>query len=819
MEKSEFLNKFSKLIENKEVLEKLLSLHNCGIIELDTSNNSVSLFFYYNHHYFNQSCINYKLNDFIDLIPDVDEVKLTSFIEKFKKEQKITPKTFQIKIPTTETNSISFFVQLNSSAKSIISGIIAENPTSNPFDNDMIGYINFLTYVLSTSKIFVWKWIFQNNTQFFGKEYYDFLGYDPEEIQLNFEVQKELIHPDDWTNIEKHLNDYFLGGNDFYEIEFRIKRKDGSWQWILSKGKIVKFDENNKPLEIIGVHIDINELKKLQTENESTKINFSNLINLAEDIICVKDGEGRWLLANDADIKLFGLENVDYYGKTDDDLSYYTSKIYKDAFKTCLVTDEIAWRKGEISRSDEIIPIDDKKNFRIFDVIKKPVFNEDGSRRALIVMGRDVTEKRNIEKIERKLANQNKIIREFAVMLLNQKTIDSIIELLTKYLSEINNNMVVISTKLEKNNIIKITSIYPTMFLRTVIKHFPNVVERIAIKLSDEYIKSSLEKFKRFGVVHDNLYDASLQKLPKYIAKSIQEIFGIKKIETIGIIFGDDCYGYISFFIQENDIIEDKDIIESMVYLAAQAINRLTTYDLLENAKKAYEISNLSKDKFFSVLAHDLEQPIHNLLNFSETLSQNFSSIPVAELKKLLNELRENISFTNYLLENLFEWSKIEMNKIEFLPRPTSIFRFYKENENLILTGTSKKNINFVNLLNQDHIVEVDINTISMVFRNIINNAIKFTPKKGKIEIESFDIGNFIRIDIRDNGVGIDRENLPKLFRKDIKFSTLGTDGEEGTGLGLIVAQSYVQMHGGELHIESEKDSGTIVFFTLPKQL
>lgn len=818
MKKSDFVSKFSKLTKNKDLLDKLLSLHNCGIFEIDVLKNTLAINFYHNHYYFGTNCIAYNLDEFYRSIPSEDAIKIKDIIGQAKKNSKIDNKNIDIQL-TNQNNRISFSLQFDKYTNNVINGVVSENPMIHSFDNDIMAYNNFFENLLSSSQIFLWKWNYKSKKQIFSKDYYEFLGYDPKEIELDFDSQKNLIHPEDIQKLEKQLNSFFLDEKNFYEIEFRIKRKDGAWQWLLSRGKIIKKDENNKPLELVGVHIDINKIKTLEAENENTKINFSNLIDMTDDIICVKDGEGRWLLANKADLKLFNLENVDYFGKTDYDLSYYTNIIYKDAFQTCMVTDEIAWKKNGISRSDEKIPIDDKGNIKIFDVVKKPIFNDDGSRRALIVMGRDVTEKRKIEQIERKLATQNRIIREFSVFLLNQKTIDNVIILLTKYLSEINNNIVVVSSILSNSNILKISSVYPSTFLRTITKQFPGILDRLAIKLSDEYLKSTLDKFRHFGVVHTNLYDASLQKLPKYIAKSIQEIFGIKKIETIGIIFEDYCYGYIYFLIGENDTIEDKDIIESMVYLAAQAINRIKTQEALENAKKAYEISNLSKDKFFSVLAQDLEQPIQNLLNFSETLSKNFSSIPVAELKKLLNELRDNVSYTNYILENLFEWSKIEMNKIEFMPKPSSVFRFYVENESLILTGASKKNITFVNLLNQDHTVEVDINLISMVFRNIINNAIKFTPKKGQIEIESFDIGNFIRIDVRDNGVGIDPENLPKLFRKDIKFSTLGTEGEEGSGLGLIVAQTYIQMHGGELHIDSAKDNGTIVFFTLPKQI
>lgn len=819
MENSDFLEIFLNIVNNKYLIEKLLKRHNCGLLQIDTSKSLVSIFFYNKHHYFKTDSINYELQEFYKIMGKESATQFQSTIEQFKNNRKIANDEINIKLINSENTFQNFSVYLYEVNDVFLNGLFVESVNINPFSTEYMEYYHFIENALSLTNIFIWKWDFKSKKQIFSNNWYEFLGYHPNEIEFDFDVQRKMLHPDDLKRVENELNEFFSGKKEFYEVEFRIKRKDNTWQWFLSKGRITKVDKQNNPIELIGLHIDINDLKRLQNENESTYLNLINLINLADDIIYIKDAEGRWLLANEAGLKLFQLQDVDYFGKTDYDLSYFTNNIYKDAFKTCMITDEIAWKKGNISRSDEIIPLDEKGNEKIYDVIKKPIFNPDGTRKALIVMGRDVTQKRSVEQIERRLATQNRIIREFAVLLLNQKTIDNVLDILTRYLSEINSNITVITTKLFNNNILKISSVYPSNFLRTVFKHFPNAIENIAIKLSDDYVINTIDKFRHFGVVHNNLYDASLQKLPKYIAKSIQEIFGIKSIETIGIIFENECYGFISFLIQENDRIEDKDIVESMVYLAAQAINRLKTLKLLENAKKAYESSNLSKDKFFSVLAHDLEQPIRNLLQYSETLSDNFNTIPVSELRKLLNELKDNISYTNYLLENLFEWSKIEMNKIEFKPQSVSIYKFYLENERMIITGTTQKNQNFINLLNQDHFVEVDIYLISMVFRNLINNAIKFTPKKGKIEIESFDIGNFIRVDIRDNGVGIDKEGLSKLFRKDMKYSTLGTEGEEGTGLGLIVAQSYIQMHGGELHIDSEKDKGTIVFFTLPKQL
>ena len=819
MEKSDFLNKFCKCLQNPSILEKLLDYNNFGLIKIDVANKNLTLSFFIKHHILNNTELNYSLDEFYEVLDKNSALKLKEIVENFEKEGKIVESSFDLAILKDVDTKIEFKVEFGQPENTLINGILIEKIAQNPFFLNISEYSNFIEKVLSSSKIFLWKWDYKNKKQIFTKEYYDFLGYNPEEIELNYDKQRELTHPDDLEAIEKKLNSFFAREQDFYEIEFRVKRADGSWQWLISKGTLTKVDENNQPMELIGVHIDINEIKKLQIEHETTKMNFSNLINLVDDIICVKDGEGRWLLANEADLKLFKLETVDYFGKTDYDLSFYTSPIYQEAFRTCMVTDEIAWEKATISRSDEVIPIDDQGNSKIYDVIKKPIFNPDGSRRALLVMGRDVTEKRKIEKIEKQLANQNRIIREFTVMLLNQKDIDSVLELLTRYLSEMNNNVIVVTTKLSDNFILKIASIYPFQVLRTAIKNFPNTIDSFSIKLSEDFVKQTIDRYRKFGVIYKSISEATFQKVPKYLAKSIEELFKIKYIETIGIIFEDECYGYISFFIQENNQIEDKDIIESMVYLAAQTINRIKTYEKLENTKKSYELSNLSKDKFFSVLAQDLEQPIQNLLRFSNALYSNFSSIPLSELKKLLNELQDNVNYTNYLLENLFEWSKIEMNKIEFKPKITSIYKFYLDNEQLILTGAVRKNLTFVNLLNQEHYVEVDNGLISMVFRNLINNAIKFTPKNGKIEIESFDIGDFIRVDIRDNGVGIDKDDLSKLFRKDLKFTTLGTEGEEGTGLGLIVAREYVIMHGGELHIDSEKNKGTIVFFTLPKHL
>lgn len=820
MEKEELYDFLWGLLQNKHIFYHLIGHHNIGFAKINFHANSVNIEFNKPHYKFKSKHFNISFTEFLEKLDANSKEKFIEILNNFENlnQTKSSIEIYDIHF-SFSNNTIPFVFIGLAEDENVLKGIFIENLLPNNISENLVEYNEFINSALTSSNIFLWKWDFKNWKQVFSKGWAKWLGYDEPEDAFDYNRQLEMIHPEDMPRINEAIERHIKGITDHYQVEFRIRRKDGDYQWLLSKGQVVEYDENNEPLTLTGVHIDINEIVKLREEKEFTELKLASTLDMMEDIICIKDGEGRWMIANKADLELFQLTNVDYYGKTDYDLSFYTNKIYKEAFQTCMITDEAAWKKGTISRSDEIIPINDKGDVKIYDVIKKPVFNPDGSRKALIVVGRDVSEKRKVEKIERKLAHQNKLIREFAVQLLNQKSIDKIMDLLAKYLSELNNDLIVVVTKFTSNYVIKIAAAYPTKLLNLVLKSYPNLLEKFAMKMDKEFVTATIDKYKQFGVNFDTIFDATFQQLPRYIANSLQEMLKIKKIETLGIIHENEVYGFVSFFLRENEVLEDTDIILSLVYMAAQAIDRFKTYAKMQEAKKAFEISNTSKDKYFSVLAHDLEEPITNLLLMSDKLSKNFNTLPVSELKTLLTNLRDNIGYVNYLLENLLEWSKIEMNKIDYHPKYLPITTFYKNNESFLLKELSRKNLTLVNLLNPEHYVEVDERLTSIVFKNIINNSIKYTPRNGRIEIESFDVGKFIRIDVRDNGVGIEKENLPKLFSKDIKFSTLGTEGEEGSGLGLIIAQTFVKMQGGELHIESEKDKGTIVFFTLPKQL
>ncbi|MFQ3574229.1 MAG: PAS domain-containing protein, partial [Thermodesulfovibrionales bacterium] len=244
-----------------------------------------------------------------------------------------------------------------------------------------------------------WEWNVQTGEVVFNNRAVEMIGYTQEELEpLDIHVWIRHIHEEDRDNRQKTLESHLLGKSEYYNCEYRMMHKNGHLIWVIDRGKVATWTEDAKPLMMMGTLTDITERKRIEealirenkraAENEERLLAF---INAIPDIVCYKDGQGRWLLANDADLELFQLRDVDYFGKTDAELSSFTHQIYKDAFNCCMQTDEIAWQKGVVSKGIEKIPTVDGV-VKIYDVYKVPLFNADGSRRGLAVIGRDVTD-------------------------------------------------------------------------------------------------------------------------------------------------------------------------------------------------------------------------------------------------------------------------------------------------------------------------------------------------------------------------------------------------------------------------------------------
>ena len=230
------------------------------------------------------------------------------------------------------------------------------------------------------------------------------------------------------------------------------------------------------------------------------------------------------------------------------------------------------------------------------------------------------------------------------------------------------------------------------------------------------------------------------------------------------------------------------------------------------------KILNASKDKFFSIISHDLRTPFNSLLGISEFIIQSYEEMSREEIKESISNIFRS-SQKVYLILNLFEWTRMQSGRFEVEKTPLNLSINVGEILNLYIQSAELKKIKLINNVSEEIYIVADKYMLETILRNLISNAIKFTNKEGNVSISAIRKGNFAQITVSDNGMGISEENQKKLFRIDTKFQTNGTAEETGTGIGLILCKEFVEENGGTIFVNSEEGKGTSFFFTLPLQI
>lgn len=341
--------------------------------------------------------------------------------------------------------------------------------------------------------------------------------------------------------------------------------------------------------------------------------------------------------------------------------------------------------------------------------------------------------------------------------------------------------------------------------------------------ISDEWVEIGNRKFVPFsalqpgeysikvrgsnndGVWNDTEISLNIVVLPPWWKSTVASVFYFILLILAILVF---IKGRERKLIHDKKILEQK-VLERTIQIEEQA-------QLISSKNQELNELNRTKDKFFSIIGHDLGNQFNIIVGFSEMLVTGYRKLDAGKLEYHLKNIYNSSRHAHDLLENLLTWAKMQTKGIPYNPELFNVNAKIRESMELLEGASARKNIKTEFSGNEELMIFADSNMFAAIIRNLLSNAIKFSHENATISILAVRKDEFCDISVKDSGVGISDDNLQKIFRIDSNHTTLGTSGEKGTGLGLVLCKEFVEKHGGKIWVESETDSGSQFTFTLP---
>lgn len=282
-------------------------------------------------------------------------------------------------------------------------------------------------------------------------------------------------------------------------------------------------------------------------------------------------------------------------------------------------------------------------------------------------------------------------------------------------------------------------------------------------------------------------------------------------------IYGDVNKAYYESYF--NPIINDKNEIVGATGLARDISDRIEKEMKIDLQNEELRNLNITKDKFFSIIAHDLKSPFSSFLGLTQIMAEDLLTLSMTDLQKMAENLNRTANNLYRLLENLLQWSQIQRGIISFRPQLIQLELIVDESIGMINESAKIKNIEITSSNLKGIDVFADAHMLQSIMRNLLSNAVKFTRNGGKVSIAAKLIdSNKAEISLKDTGIGMDQSIIDNLFKIDVQTNRKGTEGEPSTGLGLTICKEFIDMHGGKIWIESEESIGSTFYFTLPNK-
>ncbi len=589
----------------------------------------------------------------------------------------------------------------------------------------------------------------------------ELLGYSPSRFKT-YQDFTDLLHPDDYELAMQAMRDCLEGKKENYEVEYRIKKSDGAYKWFKDTGIITEQNKENGTVVLIGLVEDIDARKIAGETLRESEQKFRDIFNNSSDAIFIHDPEGNFLEINDIVLERYGYSKEKLLQMTPLDIDAAEfDESYEDKIKTLKEKGRIVFEGVHKRKDGSEFPVE--VHSRTIEYEGKP---------AILSVVRDISERKQAEA---KLKEQKELLDE------SQR----LANLGSWELNLIDDKLI------WSDEVYRIFGLQPREFDATYEAFLESVHPEDREKVTNAY-ESSLEKGQESYEIEHRI---------------------IKKVSGEIRYVNEKCYHIKD---DEGNVLKSIGMVQDITKQKKAKEEQKRLFKELQKSEKKLRELNASKDKFFSIIAHDLKGPFVSFLHLSESLKENYEFLNEEEIRQSVDTIHKTSRNLYKLLQQLLDWSRVQTNRIDFKPDRFDIYELAINNAMLFQKNAEQKNITLETMVKPNTLGRFDYQMIDAVIRNLLSNAIKFTDEGGLVEIKSETLNDGIKITVRDTGVGIDKKHIDKLFSIEEQYVRQGTKKERGTGLGLILSKEFVEKNKGKLEVKSEKGKGSTFSFTLP---